>query len=446
MKDDTQFPWCQQDPLDPTIVDCDEDRFIINNATVKLGNFAGSVRLLKTGDTTRRLFVVVRGDPSVTYLDVDITPTSVNQQTRGILDCRAADAHPWTEDSPPPCTADHLLQLFNCRKGDPVKGGGTTAQNDMGDISETAGFPFCPAGTDDLGDLQIPTEPFGIKLDVAPDRSYERLLVSHLSTGQVSFVDASIPALVSTSEQFFAPTSSGLRGAFMLAPQHPGVAGSTWYMTSNQTPILATFHIADVKEIVPAGSFSLQSTFVNNTDMRDIIFDVDGNRAFITSNSPPSVLTLDTHTVGTLNGGQPANVVTSAVDVCQTPSHMASLRVMVEGAPGTPPRVKTKLVVVCFLSGQLMIVDPDRPGVDATIYSGFGGPDDLAFTRPRQLDGTVVPEVDVPWEHAWVTNYTESTISIVDLAPGSTNENRVIARLGLPQDGPQGGSGATGHK
>jgi hypothetical protein len=460
MAADTAAPWCQQDPLDPTIVDCDEDPFIIKNATVKVGNFAGSVRLLERDQQTRRLFVAVRGDPSITYMDVSLKGIDLNVSAKldlngankpapGLLNCfsdvtglmrrNTYDPRSGLDRSPPACDQPFLLQLLNCRHGG-------TSDNGK---SAGAGFPFCPAGTDDVGDLQLPTEPFGMKLDQSlPGASdpYAYLLISHLGTGQVSLIDAvdnapdvmGKPRLDSTSQQFFPPTSSGLRGAFMLAPQHPHQQGSSWYMTSNQTPIVATFHIANVNEIVSQGSFSVQSTFVNGADLRDIIFDTGGDRAFLTENNPPSVITLDTHTPSNLpTGGQPANVVTSVVDVCQTPSHMGILRQLVAGAPGTPPRVKTKLVVVCFLSSQVMIVDPDRPGVDTTIYSGLAGPNDVAFTFADAQDGSLF-DPPPPWQHAWVTNYSESTISVVELAPGSANENRVIARLGFPQDGPQG--------
>jgi hypothetical protein len=120
---------------------------------------------------------------------------------------------------------------------------------------------------------------------------------------------------------------------------------------------------------------------------------------------------------------QPRNVVTDIIDVCQVPSHMTVTRLHVPGAPGTPPYPKTKVMVVCFLSSQVMIVDPDRPGVDDTIFSGFGGPNAIALN-------------DWPgMHHAYVTNYTESTLSVIDIEPGSKTENRVIARLGFPPDG-----------
>ena len=92
-------------------------------------------------------------------------------------------------------------------------------------------------------------------------------------------------------------------------------------------------------------------------------------------------------------------------------------------------------MVVCFLSSQLMIVDPDRPGVIDTIFSGFGGPNDIAFNF---LDDGAVPALEAlpprP-RRGYVTNYSESTVALIDFEPGSATENRVIARLGFPPDG-----------
>jgi hypothetical protein len=37
----------------------------------------------------------------------------------------------------------------------------------------------------------------------------------------------------------------------------------------------------------------------------------------------------------------------------------------------------------------------------------------------------------------YVTNFSESTIAVLDLEPGSPTENQVIARLGFPPTGTQ---------
>jgi DNA-binding beta-propeller fold protein YncE len=430
---------CQPDPRDNSIVDCDETIFILQNATVKVGNFAGTVRLLPGAD---RLFIGVRGDPSVTVIDVhrdkiDANPT---KPPPGVLDCFAPgvdattlpsyDRKSATNRVPPGCDATtHLVQSFECH-----------------------GLPTCQAGNDGNGMTQLPSEPFGMQFD----ESSTHLLVTHLSTGQVSLISqltANPPQIASTSASFFPGSGGGIHGAFALArrpfeaaelvagdPTQP-LPGrrALWYLTSNLTPLIDLFRVttSDIsaqhqangtEQIVPFAEFSVQSTFAIGNDVRAISFDPAGTRAFITVNNPPSVVLLDTHIVDAPGGGVPFNRVTDVVNVCQTTSHMGVRRVL------TASGLKTKLVVVCFLSSQLMMVDPDRPGVDDTVFSGLGGPNDIAFTFVDE-DAPNAPMA--PLRHAWVTNFTESTISVVDLESGRATENHVIARLGFPPDGPQ---------
>jgi hypothetical protein len=404
---------CRPDPLDPTIVDCDESGFVRGNSTVRIGNFAGAVKVrVDPHDPAnkRRLFVAVRGDPSITMINVDL---SKEASTSRVLDCYDPShrlpppAAPGQQPpSPTPCDVSALAQQFYCQ-----------------------GLPACTLGSNGTGPTQLPTEPFGMEID----ESRGMLLVSHLSSGQVSLLSlegAPANALLATSSPFFPLDSSGRHGAFSLAKQHPADPSSSWYLTSNLNPEIATFRIADATVVVAQTAFALSASFAQGGDVRDIAFDIGGNRAFVTENNPPTALVLDTRPVG-INGNQAADTVTDIIDVCQTPSHLRVTRLGVAGAPGAPTYHKTKLVVVCFLSSQIMIVDADRSGVDDTIFSGMGGPNDLAFN----FFGDGAQPAGGVGRHAYVTNFSESTIAVVDLEPGSATENRVIARLGFPPDG-----------
>ena len=418
---------CALDPLDPSIVDCDETPFILQTSTVRVGNFAGAIRVVKTGDRTRRLFVAVRGDPSVTFIDVDLVDDPAAAAPGVVLDCYdhpdtvpaqvGYDPAAHTIKAPAACDVDHLVQQFQCM-----------------------GLPTCQLGDDSKkpGQTQLPVEPFGMQIDQSnPDQP--RLLVSHQATGQVSVVDIrATPTLLSTSSPFFTADATGRHGAFGLAKQP---TSSLWFMTSNVQPQIATFRVADADVVVGQSTIGISGTFTNGADLRDIQFDPSGLRAFVTENNPPSLLVLDT-SPNPANGDLPRNVIATAVDVCQTPSHMGVRRMIVAGAPGTPPRSKTKIVVPCFLSSQVMIVDPDRPGVDDTVFSGLGGPNEIAFNFGNADDPNADADLDPtlaamgsPPPHGYVTNFTESTIAVVDLAPGSPTENRVIARLGFPPGG-----------
>jgi hypothetical protein len=427
---------CQRDVLDPSIIDCDESGFIFQNSTVAVGNFAGAIRLLPDPDDAnhRTLFVAVRGDPSITRIDVHFPGSSkgnpgpdgnplpvwapLDLSSPGVLQCfddpsslkarPQYDATTHKTSGAPPCDPSALVQDYQC-------------QNE----------PTCLKGTDQNDKTQLPTEPFGMQIDTMS----RRLVVSHLATGQVSVINidaAPANALLSESVQFFPPDATARHGAFAVAQQTPSDPHSLWYLTSNVNAQIATFRIADAGIVIPQGTVALNNSFAQGTDVRDFVFDNGGNRAFLTEANPPSVLVLDTRTDVAM-GSQPHNTVTDIVNVCQTPSHTGVRRFVVAGAPGTPPRVKTKIMVVCFLSNQLMIVDPDRPGVDETMFSGFGGPNDITFNFSDP--GVPNPIAQLAPRHAYVTNYSDSTIAVVDLEPGSITENQVLARLGMPPDG-----------
>jgi len=444
---------CYRDVLDPTIIDCDESAFILQNSTVRVGNFAGAIRIAPDASDPpdpnhRTLFVSVRGDPSVTRIDVHFpgstsanpgfpsryAPPDVNSP--GILQCVADPTMlplrpeynpnatcPWPAggtapcpktSAPTSCEATFLVQDYYCQSQ-----------------------PTCTTGVNNNGKTQLPTEPFGMAIDTS-DPTRRRLVVSHLATGQISVLavdQAPSMALLSESSQFFPPDATGRHGAFAVAQQDPSDRHSLWYVTSSVNPLMATFRIADADVVTVAAqsTFSLSNTFAQGTDVRDFKFDIGGQRAFVTENNPPSLLILDTRTDNT-EGSQPHNIVTDIVNICQTPSHMGVRRFVVPGAPGTPSHVKTKVVVVCFLSGQVMIVDPDRPGVDDTIFSGLAGPNDLTFNFSDVGSQIPIADVGMP-HHAYVTNYSESTIPVVDLEPNSPTENHVLARLGHPPDG-----------
>src|SRR5207248_267331 len=104
---------------------------------------------------------------------------------------------------------------------------------------------------------------------------------------------------------------------------------------------------------------------------------------------------------------------------CQGDSHLVLANWTEPGAPGAPLRPVTRLYVVCFTSGQMLIVDPDLAIVIDVVTIGQGA-NAIAF-RPEPTGN--------PPRRAYVSNYVEQTISVLDLERGSSTENRVIARI-----------------
>jgi hypothetical protein len=403
---------CAADVLDPLVLNCPASTFLFSEATVKLGNFAGAMALQRRdnpSDATdrgrRRLFVAVRGDPSITWIDVD---TRLATGTgRGLLDCfndetesRLAGGLPLDDKtglpSPVSCDLEHLVQQNLC-------------------VGQTGCVPGSPASNQ-----VIPSEPFALSYDEgarADGTTFRRLVVSHLSPGQVTVLDASSTPFVSTvSAPLFSPDGAGRRGAFSIAPRQAGVENSLFYATTTTAPRLQTFRIDSRDGVVPADPVTLTGLFAANSDYRQLAFEPGGNRAFLTLGAPPSLLVLDTRVRPELGSPSlPVNQPIDAVSVCPGPSNVV-LRPTVDPATG---EARSRLFVVCFQTGQVMEVDPDHPRVLETITVGRG-PNQLVFD-----DGGRRPR-------AYVAHFLESTIGVIDLEPGSPTERRLVARLGLP--------------
>jgi YVTN family beta-propeller protein len=398
---------CVRDPLDGNVIDCDTPPFIDCGATVHVGNFAGTMRLLKTGDARERLFVGVRGDPSITWIDIDASSGTP------VLSCAAGGAKT--------CDDAHVISACNQKP--------------------TSGQPAaeCPHGQEATDDqLLLPGEPFGLALDRGSDDGaglpYARLLVSHLTTGQVSLLTDvdTVPVLRDVSSAFFSPDPNGRHGAFELAPRNPTIGTTLWYLTSDTQPTISSFRVADANVIVPGLDATVSGPFSQGTDVRDIVFEPGGERAFLTENNPPTLVVMDTSIKPGISQGLPLNRVTEIIDICQTPSHLGVRRTL-----GPDGRFRTRVYVVCFLSNQVMVVDPDLPGVVDTVVVGRG-PNDIVFDFPSDhAPGETVADEDAitPFDshrRAYVSNFSDNSISVINLDPGDVDEDRVVSRIGIP--------------
>ncbi|HEY5281157.1 MAG TPA: hypothetical protein VIM14_00065, partial [Polyangia bacterium] len=73
--------YCCVDMLDSNIINCNDPTFVQNDATVQIGSFGGAIELQRyerevSGEVVRRLFVAVRAEPSITYIDATVAQTN----------------------------------------------------------------------------------------------------------------------------------------------------------------------------------------------------------------------------------------------------------------------------------------------------------------------------------------------------------------------------------
>ncbi len=432
---------CRFDLLDTRIVECDETPFVLS--AVKVGNFAGSVRVQGRGADARRLWLPVRGDPSITFVAVvkphPNMPGDFTSAAQTVLQCNDPNAGTSRLAS---CNA----QRITVRDFHP-------APSSCGQDADCPGGATCNGGT--CSSVPLPPEPFGIALDEGTypgtGTPYHRLLVTHLLGGEVTVINTGLDNPVSTEDQppppepvvtdvrggFFSPDASGRRGGFGLAALRPGDGTSLWYLTSRVNPLVSLFRVNEEGRILPTGAFSVAAgPLLVGSDIRDFVVEPpdapggDPARAFFVDNNPPSLLTLDTRLTVPEAGpsGLPSDSVVDEVPVCEGPSHLALRRWTEPGAPGGPDRVVTRAYAVCFGTGQVAVVDPDLSLLVDTISSGRGA-NDMAFNF-----GAPFPEPK--HRRGYVANFTDSTVSVIDLDRGSPTENRVVFRIGTSEPPP----------
>lgn len=414
--------YCEFDLDDPNVVNCEPQRFILSDQTVKVGFFPGNMKLLvddppdwKTalanGSSLHRgLYLAVRGDPSITFIDAtrpilpgrsfqpaDLAKKLVN------LDCGA--------DNSATASAPHV-------PGEPY------VLKQCGDISRVQQTPEGDVVPVDPNDpsagtqprFTVPPEPMGVYIDRGciksgyhlkrgtnqcypnsgmgppepcypvdasnrplPDNCYQYLVASHLGTGQVSayalgkYGEAPVPPrLQDVSVPLLPADNSGLAGGFSVTPRIAGDLSQPWYLTSRVSGNIATFRLASAAgpRSVPGLAVDITGQFsqLTSKDVRDLVFTPDGNRAFAAVFTPPALLALDTTVRG--GSGAPVNQVENIVNLCLGPARIVLAEVP-RYTMGTPVRM-TRLYVTCYTSGQVAEIDGDSGELLSTTLVGRG--------------------------------------------------------------------------
>ncbi len=297
---------CEADVMLSAVV-CNEA--LVIRSAVRTGSFVTEIGVQALDEDTTRLFLPVRGDPSVTWVDYLLGA--------GTFACGGTDSFPR-------CDEDHKLTEF----GSGTNVSGTTLE--------------------DVG-----REPFSIHID--SDREFG--VVTDLSSGAISLVHAprdGVPSLVDVIEDRF--RDDGTRGVVGVAGRLPG---DRVYVTSRVESRVQMFAVTQQGDaLIPLDYFFL-NRIAPGDDMRDIVFRPDGDEAYVISRDPPIVEILDT----SLNAqGVPRNVLGGAIEICDQAAGLIAADVG-EGI---------RLYVSCFGAGQVWVLNPERQELESVIDVGRG--------------------------------------------------------------------------
>jgi len=418
------------DTTDPNILNVDDQTLIDRTSTVRIGSFAGTPLIQTFSDQIdRRMFVPVRGDTSITFMNLAHLPAGQRFYCTG--DRASPDPATRAAGGTPLATQEPFAQCDDHWR--------ITRENDPLEDPSYANIP-------DDQVTRLPDEPYALALD----DTTSLLFVGHLR-GYVSLIDASIdspiqtPTLVNVNNGVVGADPTGAIGITSLTVHPNGsTCGKEIYAASRFRAQANAFVVyglnnttrcqghdngsaaAEGLVIVPNGA-SL-STGIAGSDTRGIEFvnskyvppgallpplpqnqNSSPDRAFLIQRNPPTMVGIDLSTQAPL----------STMEICQGPTQLAQPK----DPDGNPLFGEPLLFITCFDSGELYIVDPSVPQIRTVIPVG------------REPINTVFDPHDPT--RAYVMTFGENNVSVVDLDPLSPTVNRVIERIGYPSPTPR---------
>lgn len=272
----------------------------------------------------------------------------------------------------------------------------------------------------------IDVNPFGLLLrepgtvrvgcGSATVRRDESLLVTHINTSSLGVAQNGIVSLIAPGT---APDGLPYRVLTRLniSPGANGIAehpvSRTVYVTTRgvgtapQTPIQLLR--ASGTRLEPIDSIIVRNAR-GGMDSRGIAFDPTGRRVYIAHRSTPSVLVYD---VSCGSEGRETNRLIQMIDVGLDPAAVAYL-----------PRSDgdDRVYVTCFGAQQVYVIDPLLGRVETIIEVG-DGPYDIAFSEGARTGQGL--------QRAYVADFREDAVSVIELDRSSPNYHREIARYRL---------------
>ncbi len=162
--------------------------------------------------------------------------------------------------------------------------------------------------------------------------------------------------------------------------------------------------------------------------MRGVAVTPGGQRLFLASRHP------------TINRQDPMQIyaVEAPTDETGAPDFQVSAAIQVSGTPGllrmlpgdstAEPPLPDLLYAVIFGGARIAVIDSLRLDVIDVIDVG-SGPFDLAFVTPAADARCATTDEGRPRREAWVTEFMDDSVAIIDIDPESPTYHQVIAHV-----------------
>ena len=440
-------PICCRDLLDPNIINCDERRYVAADATVSIGSFAAGMAWQPfcnldgffadpstqacpvdpatntTVESPGRVLIGVRGDTSLT--DVDVVPAGPQGAPYGNVTPRPA---------------------FHCTKNNDALTP-TLAECDQ-KIQENGTTLTVLAGDTSASQVNLPDEPYALALDPTQGFLYVGHLVGNTSTqdsGGVSLFDSSGVGLVKPPSfplppNFIAPFGSPFpansAGQFGITNLHmheglgsPPGQNIKIFASSRYVPLVTSMTVigpsngdSSIQDNVIISAGDTLSSGLVGSEMRGVEFIEPppgqtntslpnyASRAFALQRVPPDLVGFD---ISQTYDGATTVTPTDLTETCSSPTFLYQYPAASDVTSDNPPR----LFINCFDTGEVYVFDPAVPSLITTLMVGRG-PAGMVFDAHNAV--------------AYVLNFTQNNVVVLDLAPGSPTQYHIIQRLGFP--------------
>ncbi|KIG13350.1 hypothetical protein DB30_08117 [Enhygromyxa salina] len=425
-----KFVPCRRVANLPQVIECLEEPFVLEAATVQFGNFPGpTVAWDMRTDTfspaadQSMLLTPVRGDPSITYVEMsgglggadDLQlecgqsqdPEDVNGGRRCDDDHRLRFLRNDPDESrlarepfrvlvsphpeQPLAYVTHqgdsdltLLELEGFENG----GDGRPAIVHQANLLEILGASFSFQGGFGLAERPEPGDGDG---DGDGDDDDE-------ATAQIGPLIYASMRWIASAQPVRAIAHKPVSGQTCInhnstVPSQPGAI----ICEAQLEPVGAPFEVGGLPQVLDPA--------VSRPILADIAFSRTGNELYVVQSNPGALVRVDT-SLGV--DGEPLDVPAGQVEICAQPT---SLVIYDDGA------VEYGLVT-CFRSGEVFIVDLASLTVVGLSRAGIG-PDTMA--------------VDLAREVVYVANTLDATISVISMAPTNPARFSQVARIGLQE-------------
>jgi hypothetical protein len=415
----------------PQVVECLEEPFILDAATILFGNFPGptvawdmhSDKLNPTPDPEEAMLLIpVRGDPSITYAEIsgsldgdDLHIDDLHIECGQGEDRRCDDDHrlrflrndpeasrlsrePFRvlvspQPEQPLAYVSHqgdpdltLLALDGLVIGDDDRPAIVHQPDLLGIANASFAYQggFGLAQRPDTGDVDPDPNDDPECADEASGRTGPLVYAGMRFVGELQPVRSITYApLCGTAQTCIAPDELDVQNGIVCEPQ--------------LEPVGPRVQLNDLPQVLePHWSRPI---------LADIAFSRTGNELYVVQSNPGALLRIDT-SLGV--DGEPLDVPVGLVEICAQPT---TFLIYDDGG------VEYGLVT-CYRSGEIFIVDLANLTVVGLTRAGIG-PDAMA--------------VDLAREVVYVANSLDATVSVISMAASSPSRFTQIARLGLQE-------------